>query len=70
MLRVPHVPALWPGVRGRTRARGDATTRRRCAVEEQTKARRFKIRKLEERIAPTVAPGLQGYEGQPGNQGG
>ena len=39
-------------------------------MEEQTKARRFKIRKLEERIAPTVAPGLQGYEGQPGNQGG
>jgi hypothetical protein len=25
---------------------------------------------LEERIAPGVAPGLLGYEGQPGNQGG
>jgi hypothetical protein len=25
---------------------------------------------LEERIAPDVAPGLLGYEGQPGNQGG
>jgi hypothetical protein len=25
---------------------------------------------LEERIAPSVAPGLLGYEGQPGNQGG
>ncbi len=25
---------------------------------------------LEPRIAPSVSPGLQGYEGQPGNQGG
>ena len=25
---------------------------------------------LEERIAPDVAPGQLGYEGQPGNQGG
>jgi hypothetical protein len=25
---------------------------------------------LEERIAPDIAPGLEGYEGQPGNQGG
>jgi hypothetical protein len=25
---------------------------------------------LEERIAPSVPPGLLGYEGQPGNQGG
>ncbi len=32
--------------------------------------RKFNIVKLEERIAPTVAPGLLGYEGQPGNQGG
>jgi hypothetical protein len=31
---------------------------------------KFRIEKLEERIAPTVPPGLQGYEGQPGNQGG
>ena len=30
----------------------------------------FQIRKLEQRIAPSIAPGLQGYEGQPGNQGG
>ena len=28
------------------------------------------IEELEERIAPSIAPGLQGYEGQPGNQGG
>jgi hypothetical protein len=28
------------------------------------------IEELEERIAPSVAPGLLGYEGQPGNQGG
>ena len=33
-------------------------------------ARTFKIVKLEPRIAPSVAPGLLGYEGQPGNQGG
>lgn len=30
----------------------------------------LRIVKLEERIAPSVAPGLLGYEGQPGNQGG
>lgn len=28
------------------------------------------VEELEERIAPSVAPGLLGYEGQPGNQGG
>ena len=28
------------------------------------------IETLEERIAPSVPPGLLGYEGQPGNQGG
>ena len=27
------------------------------------------IVELEERIAPSVAPGQLGYEGQPGNQG-
>lgn len=31
---------------------------------------RFQIVALEERVAPSVAPGLLGYEGQPGNQGG
>jgi hypothetical protein len=31
---------------------------------------RLDIEELEERIAPTVAPGLLGYEGQPGNQAG
>jgi hypothetical protein len=30
----------------------------------------LKVEELEERIAPSVAPGLLGYEGQPGNQGG
>lgn len=28
------------------------------------------IEELEERIAPSQPPGLLGYEGQPGNQGG
>jgi hypothetical protein len=28
------------------------------------------IEPLEERIAPSQPPGLLGYEGQPGNQGG
>jgi hypothetical protein len=32
-------------------------------------ASKFQIRQLEERIAPSVAPGQLGYEGQPGNQG-
>ncbi|HEV8703231.1 MAG TPA: hypothetical protein VGV60_18320 [Candidatus Polarisedimenticolia bacterium] len=30
---------------------------------------RLDIEQLEERIAPDMAPGLLGYEGQPGNQG-
>lgn len=30
---------------------------------------RLDIVELEERIAPDVAPGQLGYEGQPGNQG-
>jgi hypothetical protein len=30
---------------------------------------RFRIERLEERIAPTTPPGQLGYEGQPGNQG-
>jgi hypothetical protein len=31
---------------------------------------KLRIEELEQRIAPDVAPGLLGYEGQPGNQGG
>jgi len=30
---------------------------------------KLQIELLEERIAPSVPPGLHGYEGQPGNQG-
>jgi hypothetical protein len=30
----------------------------------------LQIEELEERIAPSVPPGLLGYEGHPGNQGG
>ncbi len=30
----------------------------------------LQIEELEERIAPSQPPGLLGYEGQPGNQGG
>ena len=36
----------------------------------ETKGPKFTVEKLEARIAPSVAPGLHGYEGQPGNQGG
>ena len=39
-------------------------------MQQQPKNGRFQIVKLEERIAPSQAPGLHGYEGQPGNQGG
>jgi len=31
---------------------------------------RLEIIELEERIAPSQPPGLLGYEGHPGNQGG
>ena len=34
-----------------------------------TKEIRLEVEELEERIAPSVAPGQLGYEGQPGNQG-
>lgn len=30
----------------------------------------LQIEELEERIAPSMPPGLLGYEGQPGNQAG
>lgn len=30
----------------------------------------LRIEELEERIAPSMPPGLLGYEGQPGNQAG
>ena len=36
----------------------------------EKKELRLEIEPLEERIAPSIAPGLKGYEGQPGNQGG
>jgi hypothetical protein len=39
-------------------------------IATESDVRRFRIDRLEERIAPSVAPGLLGYEGQPGNQGG
>ena len=31
---------------------------------------KLEIQELEERVAPSQPPGLLGYEGQPGNQGG
>jgi len=31
---------------------------------------KLEVEELEERIAPSIPPGLKGYEGQPGNQGG
>ena len=37
---------------------------------EQKKELDLQVEELEERIAPSIAPGLKGYEGQPGNQGG
>ena len=37
---------------------------------DERKVLELKVEELEERIAPSIAPGLQGPEGQPGNQGG
>jgi hypothetical protein len=37
---------------------------------ESKKVLELVVEELEKRIAPSIAPGLQGYEGQPGNQGG
>jgi hypothetical protein len=39
-------------------------------MSDQNKDLELEIEELEERIAPSVPPGLKGYEGQPGNQGG
>jgi hypothetical protein len=38
--------------------------------QEPKKELELEIEVLEERIAPSIPPGLKGYEGQPGNQGG
>jgi hypothetical protein len=38
--------------------------------QETLPAMQLEIEELEERIAPSQPPGLLGYEGQPGNQGG
>ena len=38
--------------------------------EPMTNEIRLEVEQLEERIAPSQPPGLLGYEGQPGNQGG
>lgn len=37
---------------------------------EEKKELKLRVDELEERIAPSIPPGLHGYEGQPGNQGG
>jgi len=47
-----------------------AIFRRGVTKMKETKQEiRLEIEELEERIAPDVAPGQLGYEGQPGNQG-
>jgi hypothetical protein len=42
------------------------------AEKEMTERKQLdlEVEELEERIAPSIPPGLKGYEGQPGNQGG
>ena len=37
--------------------------------KEKEKEIRLDLEELEERIAPSMPPGLLGYEGHPGNQG-
>ena len=42
-------------------------------MDEKTETKvevKLEVEQLEERIAPSQPPGLLGYEGQPGNQGG
>jgi hypothetical protein len=36
----------------------------------ETKEIQIEIEVLEDRVAPSIPPGLHGYEGHPGNQGG
>jgi len=38
--------------------------------EEELELKELEVEELEERVAPSIPPGLKGYEGQPGNQGG
>ena len=38
-------------------------------MKDQKDQVELNVVELEERIAPSVAPGQLGYEGQPGNQG-
>ena len=42
---------------------------RRSLMDEREEIQ-LEVEELEERIAPSQPPGLLGYEGQPGNQGG
>jgi hypothetical protein len=47
-----------------------AVERLRRSVMDEREEIQLDIEELEERIAPSQPPGLLGYEGQPGNQGG
>ncbi len=38
--------------------------------DNKIEVEKLEVEELEERIAPSQPPGLLGYEGQPGNQGG
>jgi hypothetical protein len=40
-----------------------------CKEERKLTKIKLSIEELEQRIAPSIAPGLRGYEGQPGYQG-
>ena len=46
------------------------TDKKLKAQDAESKKLDLMVEELEERIAPGMAPGLLGYEGQPGNQGG
>jgi hypothetical protein len=39
-------------------------------LQPKPEEQKLEIEELEQRIAPSQPPGLLGYEGQPGNQGG
>lgn len=43
---------------------------KREEISPKAEEPKLEVEELEQRIAPSQPPGLLGYEGQPGNQGG
>ena len=50
--------------------REEVRTMKHEEITPKVEESKLEVEELEQRIAPSQPPGLLGYEGQPGNQGG